>query len=82
MSFILGDTPKSVAQTLPLHQRSPELPACDKIVFIIRPELEVIRSVIYQKQCFKSEKEIHILYVPRRTIECDEELERNGVSLF
>lgn len=25
LSFILGDTPKSVAQTLPLHQRSPEL---------------------------------------------------------
>jgi len=45
----------------------------------VRPELDVIRSVIFQKQGFKTEKEIYILYVPRRTIECDEELERAGV---
>ena len=55
-------------------------PSSDKVIFIVRPELEVIRSVIFQKQGFKTEKDIHIWYVPRRTIECDEELERNGLS--
>ena len=52
---------------------------CDKVVFVVRPELEVIRSVIYQKNCFKVEKEVYILYVPRRTIECDEELDKANV---
>ena len=45
----------------------------------MRPELEVIRSVVFQKQNFKVEKEVYILYVPRRTIECDEELEKAGL---
>jgi hypothetical protein len=52
---------------------------CDKVIFVVRPELEVIRSVIYQKNCFKVEKEVYILYVPRRTIECDEELDKANV---
>lgn len=46
---------------------------------MVRPELEVIRTVIYQKKNFKQEKEVYILYVPRRTIECDEELEKAGL---
>jgi hypothetical protein len=45
----------------------------------VRPELEVIRNVIYQKKGWISDKEIYILYVPRRTIECDEELEKEKV---
>jgi len=48
----------------------------------VRPELEVIRTVIYQKKNFKQEKEVYILYVPRRTIECDEELEKAGVRFY
>ena len=52
---------------------------CDKVIFVVRPELEVIRSVIYQKNCFKVEKEVYILYVPRRTIECDEEVDKANV---
>ena len=50
------------------------------MIFVVRPELDVINSVIFQKDHFKSEKEIHIFYVPRRTIECDEKLEKAGVS--
>ncbi len=38
-----------------------------------------MKGVIYQKTNFKGEKEVYILYVPRRTIECDEELEKNGL---
>ena len=49
---------------------------------MIRPELDVIRSVVFQKQNFKAEKEVYILYVPRRTIECDEELEKANVSIL
>lgn len=49
---------------------------------MVRPELEVIRTVIYQKKNFKQEKEVYILYVPRRTIECDEELEKAGVGSY
>jgi hypothetical protein len=62
-----------------LNSREPILPNADKVIFVVRPELDVIRSVIYQKQSFKTEKDIYILYVPRRTIECDEELEKAGV---
>jgi hypothetical protein len=48
---------------------------------VIRPELDVIKNVIYQKANFKAEKDIYILYVPRRTIECDEELEKANVTI-
>ena len=57
-------------------------PKFDKVIFVVRPELEVIRTVIYQKKNFKQEKEVYILYVPRRTIECDEELEKAGVRFY
>lgn len=80
LSFIIGDKPKNVSEIILLQNRELMQPTCEKVIFIVRPELEVIRSVIFQKQGFRSDKEIHIWYVPRRTIECDEELERNGVK--
>jgi hypothetical protein len=51
------------------------------VVFVVRPELEVIKDLIYQVKGWKSDKEFYILYVPRRTIECDEELEKEKVIL-
>ncbi len=50
---------------------------------MIRPELEVIKSVIFQKKGWvKQNIDFYILYVPRRTIECDEELENEKVHYF
>lgn len=82
LTFIMGGKPASIVDVLQLQSREPIQPSCEKVVFVVRPELEVIRSVIYQKQFFKTEKEVHILYVPRRTIECDEELEKAGVKIL
>lgn len=80
MSYIIGDKPRGVTEIIKLHSREAIQPSQEKVIFIVRPELEVIRNLIYQKKNFKTEKEIHIWYIPRRTIECDEELEKNGVS--
>ncbi len=80
MSFLIGDRPKGVGQILALQSREVLPPVHERVVFVIRPELEVVRSVVFQRQGFKAEKEVYILYVPRRTIECDEELEKAGVS--
>ena len=82
MSYIIGDKPRNVTEIIQLQNREPMQPSQEKVIFIVRPELEVIRSLIFQKKGFKAEKEIHIWYVPRRTIECDEELEKNGVSIL
>ena len=75
----MGGKPKDIIDIIQLNSREAISPTADKVIFVVRPELEVIRSVIFQKQCFKTEKEIYILYVPRRTIECDEELEKAGL---
>ena len=79
LSFLIGDKPKGVEQILALQSREVLHPSQERVVFVIRPELEVIRSVVFQRQGFKTDKDIYILYVPRRTIECDEELEKAGV---
>lgn len=76
----MGGKPAGITDIIQLNSRESIAPSSEKVVFVVRPDLEVIRSVIFQKQCFKTEKEIYILYVPRRTIECDEELEKAGVS--
>ncbi len=52
----------------------------DQVVFVLRPELDTIRDVIFQKQSWGMEKDVYFLFVPRRTIECDEELEKENVS--
>lgn len=79
MTFVMGGKPNGVVDIIQLNSREFIAPSADKVIFVVRPELDVIRSVIYQKQGFKTEKDIYILYVPRRTIECDEELEKAGV---
>jgi hypothetical protein len=79
MTFVMGGKPNGVVDIIQLNSREFIPPSADKVIFVVRPELDVIRSLIYQKQGFKTEKDIYILYVPRRTIECDEELEKAGV---
>ncbi len=80
MTFVMGGKPAGIVDIIQLNSREAIAPNSEKVIFVVRPDLEVIRSVIFQKQCFKTEKEIYILYVPRRTIECDEELEKAGVN--
>ena len=48
-------------------------------MFIVRPDIEQIKKIIYQKDRWnsKNEKDLYILFVPRRTIECDELLHKN-----
>ena len=46
----------------------------------MRPELDVIKRVIAQRKSWKENKDFYILYVPRRTIECDQELEKEQVT--
>ena len=79
LTFVMARKPDGLVDILQLQSREGMNPMCDKVIFVIRPELEAIKSVIFQKQCFKVDKEVYILYVPRRTIECDEELEKAGV---
>ena len=79
MTFVMGGKPNGVVDIIQPNSREFIPPSADKVIFVVRPELDVIRSLIYQKQGFKTEKDIYILYVPRRTIECDEELEKAGV---
>ena len=47
----------------------------------MRPDIDTINKIIYQKEhCKKADdKEIYILFVPRRTIECDELLFENNL---
>eukprot|EP00347_Sterkiella_histriomuscorum_P010829 403374767 len=78
LSFVFGTIPPqaNIDQTLPLQDKNQLQPECDKVIFVVRPELDVIRSLIYQQKGWKNDKEFYVLYVPRRTIECDEELEK------
>ena len=48
---------------------------------MVRPDIDTINKIIYQKQHWKKDddKDIHILFVPRRTIECDELLFANNL---
>jgi hypothetical protein len=52
----------------------------DVVVFVVRPELDIIKDVIFQKKSWNTDKDFYFLFVPRRTIECDEELEKENVS--
>ena len=49
------------------------------MIFVLRPEIDAVNKLIFQKDNFKNlqDKEIYILFVPRRTIECDELLNQN-----
>jgi hypothetical protein len=49
------------------------------VIFAVRPDIDVIKQIIYQRDNWKKsdDKDIYILFVPRRTIECDELLNEN-----
>lgn len=49
------------------------------IVYITRPDLESIQKIIMQMRLQPEAITSYILFVPRRTIECDELLELNGL---
>ena len=46
---------------------------------MVRPDIDVVNKIIFQKENWKSflDKDVYILFVPRRTIECDELLNQN-----
>ena len=46
----------------------------------MRPELDIIKDVVFQKKSWLMERDVYFLFVPRRTIECDEELEKEGIK--
>jgi len=48
-------------------------------VYILRPELDQVVMLIDQIKLQGPSKEPHILFIPRRTIECDELLDKNGL---
>ncbi len=50
------------------------------VVFVVRPDLDIIKDVIFQKKSWNTDKDFYFLFVPRRTIECDEELEKENVK--
>ena len=49
------------------------------MIFVVRPDVDVVNNIIYQKDNWKSsqDKDVYILFVPRITIECDELLNQN-----
>jgi len=49
------------------------------IVFILRPELDQVQTMIAQMRLQPKEIINYIVFLPRRTIECDELLEMNGL---
>ena len=56
--------------------------AVNSIIFVVRPEPATIRQVLYQWRQMNGpalDREIYMLFVPRRTIECDEMLFQEGM---
>lgn len=49
------------------------------VVYIVRPELETVQKMVQQMQLQDRKLENFIVFIPRRTIECDELLEANGL---
>lgn len=49
------------------------------VVFVVRPDYNVVEQIVYQRNNWnrKDDKDVYILFVPRRTIECDELLHKN-----
>lgn len=45
---------------------------------MVRPDVDIVNKIIFQKDKWKNNpEEVFILFVPRRTIECDELLNQN-----
>jgi hypothetical protein len=49
------------------------------VVYILRPELDTVQKMIQQMALQDKRLENYIVFIPRRTIECDELLEANGL---
>lgn len=48
------------------------------MVFAVRPDIDVVSNIIRQRDHWRNDdKEVYILFIPRRTIECDELLHEN-----
>ena len=47
MTFVMGGKPNGVVDIIQLNSREFIPPSADKVIFVVRPELDVIRSVIY-----------------------------------
>jgi hypothetical protein len=47
LTFVMGGKPASIVDIIQLNAREPIPPNADKVIFVVRPELEVIRSVIF-----------------------------------
>jgi vacuolar protein sorting-associated protein 33A len=53
--------------------------AAQSIIYITRPDLESIQTIVAQMRLQPEAIISYILFIPRRTIECDELLEQNGL---
>ena len=83
LSFIIGTLPDTckVAQKIILDHEKTYQPDNQTVLFIVKPDIESMKAIIYQRDHWKKQddKEVYILFVPRRTIECDEILYENNL---
>jgi hypothetical protein len=83
LSLVLG--PRAAGhnqeQRLILQDHTVQQPAHKIVIFAIRPDLRTVEKILWQKERWKKmeDKEIFILFVPRRTIECDEMIYQNNI---
>lgn len=79
----MGSMPDTlnIKQRILLSDRNIFQPAHSTVVFLVRPELETMDWIINQRDHWKKpeDKEVHVVFVPRRTIECDERLLKNDL---
>lgn len=75
LAFVIGAPSEAakIKQKVKLSDKYVITPDHGTVIFIVRPDLEQIKKIIYQRNNWAmADKDIHILFVPRRTIECDE----------
>lgn len=85
LSFVLGTISDNlnIKQKFLLTDNKIFQPSCQSVIFIVRPTLESMDAIINQRDNWKKpeDKEIYILFVPRRTIECDERLHKHDLFI-
>jgi hypothetical protein len=83
LSFVMGTLPENLAikQKFLLDSTNVYQPSNPTVVFIVRPTIETMDAIVNQRNNWKKpeDKDVHILFVPRRTIECDERLLENDL---
>ena len=83
LSFVIGVLPDSckVNEKMILSDTKVFQPKNNTVIFVVRPDRDVVQQIIHQRDNWKKhdEKEVYILFVPRRTIECDELLHENNL---